>query len=257
MKDTGSKTGLAGSKVQGDLLRKAQSIEDNMSKENMSREQRLLVQMENKVKNHRLKFEHMKTKNDERQKLHKHIWQQKKFEVDGQHFEDKEDEIHNVQLMFDGKSYDQYYRDKYFEEVFQMNCPKEFEADHKYPTVVKPMFKIKSPQIRNKQLNSLKPHSIAEPFVRISIEEPTIMKFNTKSITGNEGENNTMNKYRYFNADKKGVKFIVTSTRGDPKPIAGISKSNQAQSPVSSSSLKLPMLNNNKQRSVPQQQFNV
>ena len=38
MKDTGSKTGLAGSQVQGDLLRKAQSIEDNMSKDNMSRE---------------------------------------------------------------------------------------------------------------------------------------------------------------------------------------------------------------------------
>ena len=87
----------------------------------------------------------------------------------------------------------------------------------------------------------------------MSIEEPTIMKFNTKSITGTDGENNTMNKYRYFNADKKGVKYIVTSNRGDPKHPSPTSKQNIGQLPVSSSSLKLPALNNNKQKSVPRQ----
>jgi hypothetical protein len=176
------------------------------------RHQRLQDYMQKKHMNQRHKIAVKQKREDDRQNAqNKLIWESKPMRIKGQQklYDGEHDPASH--LMFDGKSCEQYYRERYFEEVLGMNVPQEYMAEHKQPTVVRPSYVMRSTKTNNRAnpvlSKSQQPHDILK---YVSIEEPTIVKYNIHSYGQNEGEDRTMNRYRYYNQDKKGIRYITT-----------------------------------------------
>lgn len=174
--------------------------------------------LERRAVNQKHKIALNRKKEEDRINSQKSIWEGKRpMKVKGSHQEFDAEGDPAAHLMFDGKSCEQYYRDKYFEEVLGVNCPQEFMADHQYPTVVRPSYVIPKRTRRNinfsrHAIRKSQPPTTKIP-VKTTIDEPTIMVYNQRSLVEDEGQETTMMKYRYYNQDKRGVKYISTTVR--------------------------------------------
>jgi len=172
--------------------------------------------LERKTVIHKNKLEARKRREQEKQ-LPKLSWDRRAIKIDGHMKNMDKEHDPSIQLMFDGKSYEQYYRDKYFEEVLGMNCPPEFMADNPYPVVVKPscMFRAPAITIHRAARSDLRMNTsgVGDPLGVISIQEPTVIRYNSNSLSQSYGDNQTMNRYRYFNQDKRGVNYVFNKTK--------------------------------------------
>jgi hypothetical protein len=224
------------------------------------RQAKLQEFLERKMQNHRAKLEMKKKREEDRHSKHagKPLWEANKMHLDGNSRVVRPE--HTLSLMFEGKSYEQYYRDKYFQEVLGMHCPDEFMAEKQVPTVVRPGFSIKSPvgtRFRKNHSSSLQSSLNGPEFLgpALTIQEPVIIKYNTRPPQNSiDWENETMDRYRYFNQDRKEVKFIRSSrkqTITDALQLSGTLQPSLAQASSGlgfkeSQSLKLPSLSKQK-----------
>lgn len=220
------------------------------------RQAKLQEFLERKAQNHRAKLEQNKKRAEDRhQKLAgKPLWAAAdKMHLDGNSRAVRPE--HTLSLMFEGKSYEQYYRDKYFEEVLGMQCPEEFMAEKQLPTVVRPGFSLKSPvaggRFRKGLSLSQQPGLNGPEFLgpALSIQEPVVIKYSTRPPPhAQDWENETMDRYRYFNQDRKDVKFIRSSRKQTINDALQLGASQPLPGPgfKESSSLKLPSLSKQK-----------
>jgi len=216
------------------------------------RQAKLQEFLERKSQNHRAKLDQKKRREEERhaKQVGKPLWEAGSMHLDHSRVLRPD---HTLSLMFEGKSYEQYYRDKYFEEVLGMHCPEEFRAEKQVPTVVRPAHAFKSPVG-----SRFRPLSLAQQAAgngpeylgpALTIQEPLIIKYHTRPPQNSQDwENETMDRYRYFNQDRKDVKFIRSSRKQTvqdalllgataPQPNPGFRESH---------SLKLPTLSKQK-----------
>ena len=218
------------------------------------RQAKLQEFLERKAQNHRAKLEQTKKRAEDRhQKLAgKPLWAAAdKMHLDGNSRAVRPE--HTLSLMFEGKSYEQYYRDKYFEEVLGMHCPEEFRAEKQVPTVVRPAHAFKSPVG-----SRFRPLSLAQQAAgngpeylgpALTIQEPLIIKYHTRPPQNSQDwGNETMDRYRYFNQDRKDVKFIRSSRKQTIQDALLLGATAPQPSPGfrESHSLKLPTLSKQK-----------
>ena len=219
------------------------------------RQAKLQEFLERKAQNHRAKLEQTKKRAEDRhQKLAgKPLWAAAdKMHLDGNSRAVRPE--HTLSLMFEGKSYEQYYRDKYFEEVLGMHCPEEFMADKQLPTVVRPGFALKSPvaggRFRPGLSLSQHPGLNGPEFLgpALSIQEPVVIKYSTRPPPhAQDWENETMDRYRYFNQDRKDVKFIRSSRKQTISDALQLGASQPLlPGPRDSAPLRLPTLSKQK-----------
>lgn len=102
---------------------------------------------------------------------------------------------------FDGKSCDQYYKDRYMEEVLHMK-PAEEHSFKKSPVLQK---RSLSKGFDNRGVEDIK---LAKSLV---FEEPVIVKYHQKSQISSEAEIMDHGKYRYYNQGNQKAKFIAPS----------------------------------------------
>jgi len=230
-----------------------------------NRQMKLQEFLEQRELSQRQKIEESKKREENRKEQVKLLWERRRLQPSIERIRQTEDskgsdevgrrrKHQEVELMFEGKSCDQYYRDRYFHDVHHMDCPPEYMAEKQYPILVKPEFvekgSIHAP-IKKQPFKTAKMPKAKEPFRADAdlIIEPKVMKYSMKSIGGMDGEDKTLNRYRYFNLDNKGVRFIVTKPKqdGTPKMSESVSLPKLHQNHNSSSSVKLPPLTKGKQ----------
>jgi hypothetical protein len=176
------------------------------------RHQRLKEYMERKSLNQRKKIAMNRKKEADRQKNNNMLlWETKPIKISGQRKKYDSENDPAAQLMFDGKTAEQYYKERYFEEVLGINISSDLKSMPRRPVIVRPAYVMRSNKPPGRSgfgLSHSQPPT--EPTRNVGIDEPTIVKYNINSIGQVDGEDRTMNKYRYFNQDKKEVKYITT-----------------------------------------------
>ena len=241
----------------------------------IEREQKLKSFLVNKQKEHIRKMAERRDKEEIRRKVvlsHQSLWDPKNLSHMGPQNEVVEDrtavidrkryivvgteipkEIDGQALHFEGKSCDQYYREKHMQEFFKSNPQREGNylgqsnlqastQSHNSSVVaqIKPdkpaaafriqrtIFPAKSQERRQKGAINLS----VGPVSSSTIAEPTVVKYNKM----NEGSELVQDKYRYFDQNKQGVQFITpVQSNANPNKSLLLDKSASAK--------QLPKLN--------------
>lgn len=246
----------------------------------IEREQKLKSFLVNKQKEHIRKMADRRDKEEIRRKVvlsHQSLWDPKNLSHMGPQNEVAEDrpavidrkryivvgteipkEMDGQALHFEGKSCDQYYREKHMQEFFKSNPQREGNylgqsnlqastQSHNSSVVAqikqdKPaaafriqrtIFPAKSQERRQKGPINLS----VGPVSSSTIAEPTVVKYNKM----NEGSEVVHDKYRYFDQNKQGVQFITpVQSNANPNKSLLLEKSASAkQLPKLNSSLSM------------------
>jgi hypothetical protein len=227
----------------------------------IEREQKLRAFLTNKQREHIRKMAEKRDREEVRRKIvisHQSLWDPKNLAHMGlkttEHAEDLSQlqgkkkylvvgteiarDHDNQVLQFDGKSCDQYYRDRHHQEYVKsrqlkdMNTQESFHPDRttaNQALSVRPekqaaAFRIQKPIFVDNQRGRRQDRTMnlsVSPSSHFTIAEPTVVKYNKM----NEGSEVVHDKYRYFDQDKRGVQFIIPVQQTQPNKSPVLDKS--------------------------------